>query len=451
MGILRHVGGLLKGEGHLCMAAHEGNLEKCRKLLALDRDVNEVDGHGNSPLYIAASQNHAHVVQWLLRSGADPNWEKDTKGRGGGTALHVAARKGHARICEILIEAGMLDEHQETALAEAVMALQFECADVLSHEEEAEEPDAEAAAKAAEEEAKEAAAEAERQKEKERKTAAREMMPFAEGTTWHGTVADIQRDDLIEQWREITAPGPGTEYTIVLAFLGQTEQSFESLEKGSAREKFLGSVPCDMLVETAYETGLVEEEYERLLERHIAEARALSKSDSRMTEKMLNLVVAQGQDALQRRLTELGRGDRERWWSPEERGTGEAMELPEPADESDEKNKEHEEQTEKDGNEQSLASWMLELEGDEAEGVGDMRLAYIAYRAAYMTHQCGESKEGIRKAAMDALHRWRAGTPTPTEAQEAEAINASLDLCAAREREEREDEVLDEEEVHERK
>ncbi len=106
MGMLKHLARLVAGKGHLCLAAHEGDTEKCRKLLALGSDPNEVDGWGVPPLFIAvAKESDVACIQVLLEAGANPNWreEGDWKGQ---TALHRAAVKGLTEVCMALLEHG---------------------------------------------------------------------------------------------------------------------------------------------------------------------------------------------------------------------------------------------------------------------------------------------------------------------------------------------------------
>ena len=132
MGILSHFAKLVKGKGHLCLAAYEGDLEKCRKLLALGFSPNEVDGWGNTPLYVAATSGHYEVAEWLLQQGADPNWRKAQ--RNAGTPLHVAARKGHAALCGLLAESGMDDTTKDEAASEALLVGNDACARAIRGE-----------------------------------------------------------------------------------------------------------------------------------------------------------------------------------------------------------------------------------------------------------------------------------------------------------------------------
>ncbi len=64
--------------------------------------VNIVDDSGSSPLRIAAETANLHIVQALIRHGANPNAE----GQDGATPLDAAAAQGSAEVVEILIEAG---------------------------------------------------------------------------------------------------------------------------------------------------------------------------------------------------------------------------------------------------------------------------------------------------------------------------------------------------------
>ena len=50
-------------------------------------DVNNTNGHGLTPLYVAAKNGHLGVVRWLVLSGGAG---RDRVGTGRGTALYIA-------------------------------------------------------------------------------------------------------------------------------------------------------------------------------------------------------------------------------------------------------------------------------------------------------------------------------------------------------------------------
>jgi hypothetical protein len=65
-------------------------------------DVNARDEAELTPLYYAASNGRAEIVELLIGCGA----HVDDADREGWTALSVAAKKGHLRVVELLIEKG---------------------------------------------------------------------------------------------------------------------------------------------------------------------------------------------------------------------------------------------------------------------------------------------------------------------------------------------------------
>ena len=66
------------------------------------RDVNQKDREGFTPLMRAADRGQLNVVRSLLNSGA----AVDAKGKGGMTPLMLAARNGHLPVVKLLLESG---------------------------------------------------------------------------------------------------------------------------------------------------------------------------------------------------------------------------------------------------------------------------------------------------------------------------------------------------------
>jgi len=80
-------------------ASHKGDARIVNALLEANANINATDNRGKTALYIAASADHAEVVQLLLRRGAD------RKIRGGTaqlTALEVAVERGCNAVLKVL-------------------------------------------------------------------------------------------------------------------------------------------------------------------------------------------------------------------------------------------------------------------------------------------------------------------------------------------------------------
>jgi uncharacterized protein len=87
------------GSSMLFAAAHAGDLEIAKAMIALGSDPNEAPAKGWTPLMIAAAEGHESVVFALLDAGADPNARNDL----GRTALMFAASKGFTPIVTALL------------------------------------------------------------------------------------------------------------------------------------------------------------------------------------------------------------------------------------------------------------------------------------------------------------------------------------------------------------
>ena len=94
---------------HDISAVRRGKIDIVK--LLLERGVNpEIPtGNGQTPLYMAAYQNHLAIARVLVRGGADING----RGPGGRTPLHIAVREDYSRMIQDLIELGA-DLHAKT-------------------------------------------------------------------------------------------------------------------------------------------------------------------------------------------------------------------------------------------------------------------------------------------------------------------------------------------------
>jgi ankyrin repeat protein len=110
--IARPITGLVKGRfelqgstmqqaSDLMYAVSEGDIEKCRALIAAGADINDGAQHG-TPLHIAAADGKLEICRLLVAAGALAS-SFDLHDH---TPLTRAARYGHAGICQLLIDAG---------------------------------------------------------------------------------------------------------------------------------------------------------------------------------------------------------------------------------------------------------------------------------------------------------------------------------------------------------
>ncbi len=90
-------------EEDIFIAAGLGDVSTAARLLEKSPElVGVFDSLGQTPLYWAARQGHADVVELLLAKGADPSAAMSCKD----TPLHAAAEMGHRDVAEMLLEHG---------------------------------------------------------------------------------------------------------------------------------------------------------------------------------------------------------------------------------------------------------------------------------------------------------------------------------------------------------
>ena len=89
----------IKDESPLMLASMTGMVDVCKRLIALDADVNKT---GWTPLHYAASAGHVEVIKLLLKHSAYIDAESPNKT----TPLMMAAMYGNPQSVELLLEEG---------------------------------------------------------------------------------------------------------------------------------------------------------------------------------------------------------------------------------------------------------------------------------------------------------------------------------------------------------
>ena len=103
--LLTSLFGSCSRQGEIHVAAESRDLAAVERLLSNDPScVNQRDGLGRTPLYLAAWVDQPDILTLLLLKGGDPNIGASWKGNA--QPLHVASRNGHTEIVRRLIEAG---------------------------------------------------------------------------------------------------------------------------------------------------------------------------------------------------------------------------------------------------------------------------------------------------------------------------------------------------------
>ena len=91
-----------EGNAPLHLAAHNGNTEAVRTLLALGAQVDQPDDDGDTPLHLAALNGHVEAMALLLNAGAQVDRPDDD----GDTPLHLAVYDGTIEAVRLLLTAG---------------------------------------------------------------------------------------------------------------------------------------------------------------------------------------------------------------------------------------------------------------------------------------------------------------------------------------------------------
>ncbi|KAK3104921.1 hypothetical protein FSP39_013227 [Pinctada imbricata] len=101
------------GASPLLIAAERGHPEVVRKLLDNlkdEDDINFVNHQNNTPLLMAALNNHTNVCEVLVENGADVN----ISNHNGYTPIHVASRNGNAKLVNMFLQKGANIDCQTT-------------------------------------------------------------------------------------------------------------------------------------------------------------------------------------------------------------------------------------------------------------------------------------------------------------------------------------------------
>jgi ankyrin repeat protein len=111
-----------QGLTFLMWAAHKGDSELVRLLIATGANLNIRDDNGNTALIWATANDHSEVVRLLIAAGADVN----DRNKYDGTALIGAAYGGHTEVVKLLIAEGAVINNQDKSGRTALIWAAYE-------------------------------------------------------------------------------------------------------------------------------------------------------------------------------------------------------------------------------------------------------------------------------------------------------------------------------------
>lgn len=88
-------------------AIERNDLSEVQRLVQAGADLNHMGDYDATPLANAAALGHLAIVEYLLKSGADPN------NGGCRVMLHVPCGRGHTEVCRLLLDAGADPNEQD--------------------------------------------------------------------------------------------------------------------------------------------------------------------------------------------------------------------------------------------------------------------------------------------------------------------------------------------------
>jgi ankyrin repeat protein len=93
---------LFSQEADLLTKVRANDISAIKELIAAGADIDEENTHeymaGNTPLFMAASEDNEELIRFLIKNGADVN----AKSKKGKTPLSLAVEAGHTKIIELL-------------------------------------------------------------------------------------------------------------------------------------------------------------------------------------------------------------------------------------------------------------------------------------------------------------------------------------------------------------
>ncbi len=92
-----------RGRTPLFHPTKAGRTELVGALIAAGSGADAADDDGSTPLHLAAAENDTDTAQLLLKTGGDPNAQKEADGN---APLHLAARRGYTDVARLLVEHG---------------------------------------------------------------------------------------------------------------------------------------------------------------------------------------------------------------------------------------------------------------------------------------------------------------------------------------------------------